>query len=165
MKAAIYLFPAVICAVVASGEASAQSQEVDDTTKLAEEIIDCAGLDVNAERLKCYDEVAAPLLGLDDAPADSGAATALHQFTGKDNWDSEALEFGKPWRLIWQNQGSLLTVELHTSEGELVDVIGNQIGAGGGRSEVLDPGSYRLAVRGIGAWRLQVVREAEEGQN
>lgn len=161
MKAAIYLFPAVICAVVASGEASAQSPAADDTTKLAEEIIDCAGLEENAERLKCYDEVAEPLLGLDDAPADSGAATALQQFTGKDNWDSDILEFDKPWRLIWQNQGSLLTVELQTAQGELVDVIGNQIGAGGGRSEVLEPGSYRLAVRGLGGWRLQVISEAE----
>jgi tripartite-type tricarboxylate transporter receptor subunit TctC len=40
-------------------------------------------------------------------------------------------------------------------------IIGNQIGKGGGRSESLDPGSYTLAVRGLGGWRVQVVSEAQ----
>jgi hypothetical protein len=85
----------------------------------------------------------------------------MHSFTGKDDWDSQVLEVDKPWRLVWQNQGSLLTVELRSEQDELLDVIGNQIGKGGGRSESLEPGSYRLAVRGLGGWRVQVVSEAE----
>src|SRR3546814_11070838 len=65
----------------------------------------------------------------------------------------------EPWRLVWQNQGSLLTVELWTPQSEMLDVIGNQIGQGGGRSEVIEPGSYRLAVRGLGGWNIKVVGE------
>lgn len=145
-------------------ESGAQTRAADDTTKLADEIIDCAGLSDDAARLECYDEVAEPLLGLDPS-ADEGAGKALHSFTGKDDWDSEVLEFTGPWRVVWQSQGSLLTVELQSPEGDLVDVVGNQIGEGGGRSAVLDPGSYRLAVRGLGGWRLQVVSNEESNGN
>jgi hypothetical protein len=134
----------------------------DDTTKLADEIIECAGLQGDAERLQCYDGVAGPLMGL-EKPADSEGPATLHSFTGKNDWNSETLEFDGPWRLVWQNQGSLLTVELQSAQGELIDVIGNQIGKGGGRSEPLDPGSYRLAVRGLGGWRVQTVNAEAVG--
>ncbi|WP_340117967.1 hypothetical protein [Pelagibius sp. 7325] len=147
-------------AFIAGTAALAQSRAEDDTTKLADEIIGCAGLDTDAERLECYDGVAAPLMGLDQ-PSDSEGPGTLHSFTGKDDWDSEALEFDQPWRLVWQNQGSLLTVELRTEQGELVDVVGNQIGRGGGRSEAIEPGTYRLAVRGLGGWRVQTLVSAD----
>jgi hypothetical protein len=149
----------LLAVTLLSGRAAAQSAAADDTTKLADQIIDCAGLSENAERLRCYDELAEPLVGIEEPTAD-GSGQALHSFTGKDDWDSEVLEVDKPWRLVWQNQGSLLTVELRSEQGELIDVIGNQIGKGGGRSESLDPGSYTLAVRGLGGWRVQVVSEA-----
>jgi len=143
---------------IAGTSALAQTAE-DDTTKLADEIIQCAGLESDAARLECYDELAGPLMGL-EKPADSAGPATLHSFTGKDDWDSEALDFTRPWRLVWQNQGSLLTVELRSEQGELIDVIGNQIGRGGGRSETLEPGTYRLAVRGLGGWRVQTMNDA-----
>ena len=100
------------------------------------------------------------LLDPDDAvEEDGGADAARHSFTGRDDWDSEPFEVTQPWRVTWQNEGSLLTVELRGEQGEMLDVIGNQIGRGGGRSEVQEPGVYRLAVRGLGGWRVQVVDE------
>jgi len=145
---------------VTSFSALAQQRAEDDTTKLADEIIGCAGLQTDAERLECYDAVAAPLMGLEQ-PSDSEGPGTLHSFTGKDDWDSEVLNFDRPWRLVWQNQGSLLTVELRTEQGELVDVVGNQIGRGGGRSATLEPGAYRLAVRGLGGWRVQTLNSTD----
>ena len=134
----------------------AQTEQSDDTTTLADELIDCAGLAGTAERLACYDALAQPLLGLDEAATGQGPK-ALHSFTGKGDWDSEVLEIQAPWRVTWTNQGSLLTVDLLTAQEEILDVIGNQIGSGGGRSKILEPGSYRLAVRGTGGWRVQVI--------
>jgi len=145
---------------VTSFSALAQQRAEDDTTKLADEIIGCAGLQTDAERLECYDAVAAPLMGLEQSSDSEGPGT-LHSFTGKDDWDSEVLNFDRPWRLVWQNQGSLLTVELRTEQGELVDVVGNQIGRGGGRSATLEPGAYRLAVRGLGGWRVQTLNSTD----
>lgn len=142
--------------VAVAGEAGAQTAGPEDTTKLADQIVKCAGLTDNRPRLECYDELAQPLLGLEEG---GEGAKALHTFTGRDDWDSEAFEISQPWRAVWQNQGSLLTVELRGEQGEMLDVIGNQIGRGGGRSEVVEPGVYRLAVRGLGGWRVQVVRE------
>ncbi|MGF1629565.1 MAG: hypothetical protein ACFCUT_08850 [Kiloniellaceae bacterium] len=145
-------------AVAGAQDVQAQTGASDDTTKLADEIIGCAALENEAARLECYDAMAQPLLGLDE-PTEEGQIAALESFTGKDDWDSEVLEIDAPWRLVWQNQGSLLTVELRSEQNEMLDVIGNQIGRGGGRSDVLEPGSYRLAVRGLGGWRVQVVSE------
>jgi hypothetical protein len=149
------LLPALLSVALPAGAALAQAPN-DETTTLADELIDCAGLPGDGERLECYDALAQPLLGLDgdaEAPTDQ----AIYGFTGKGDWDSEVLEVERPWRVTWQNQGSLLTIELWDSAGELLNVVGNQIGRGGGRSEVLDPGSYRLAVRGTGGWRVQAV--------
>ncbi|WP_193370852.1 hypothetical protein [Pelagibius marinus] len=160
MSNAVFVLSALLC-VAGAGGVLAQEKPADDTTKLAEEIIDCASLDSNARRLACYDEVAAPLLGVEGASEESDVPAAIHKFTGKDNWNSDVLELTSPWRLVWQNKGSLLTVELHTSQGELVEVVGNQIGEGGGRSTVIGPGSYRLAVRGLGGWQVQLVTEED----
>lgn len=129
----------------------------EDTTKLADQLVYCAGLTGEQERLRCYDTLARPLLGLKEGGETTAAAR--HSFTGRDDWDSEPFEVMQPWRVTWQNEGSLLTVELRTEQGEMLDVIGNQIGRGGGRSEVQPPGVYRLAVRGLGGWRVQVVDE------
>ena len=146
-------------ATAAGGVASAQSGSEDDTTKLAEEILSCSALQGDGERLACYDALAQPLLGLEETTEQGDAGAALQSFTGTDDWNSEVLEIQRPWRLVWQNNGSLLTVELWTPQEEMLDVIGNQIGQGGGRSEVLGPGSYRLAVRGLGGWNIKVVGE------
>jgi hypothetical protein len=150
----------VLAAMLASGGAQAQLPEQDDTTELAEEILSCAALQEEGARLECYDALAQPLMGLEGATRE-GDASALHSFTGKDDWDSQVLEINKPWRLVWQNQGSLLTVELWTPQEEMLDVIGNQIGRGGGRSEIQDPGTYRLAVRGLGGWNIKLVSEGK----
>jgi hypothetical protein len=128
----------------------------EETTKLADQLVACAGLPGEKERLECYDQLAQPLMGLQSK---GSAPKAEHSFTGRDDWDSQPFEMTKVWRLVWQNEGSLLTVELMTEQGEMLDVIGNQIGRGGGRSEVQEPGVYRLAVRGLGGWRVQVVPE------
>jgi hypothetical protein len=148
----------LVAATAAGSVARAQSISGDDTTKLAEEILSCSALQDEAARLECYDTLAQPLLGLEQA-TEQGDAAALQSFTGTDDWDSEVLEIPRPWRLVWQNRGSLLTVELWTPQEEMLDVIGNQIGQGGGRSDVLEPGSYRLAVRGLGGWNIKVVGE------
>jgi len=142
-----------------TGTAVGQTAAPDDTSKLADEIITCAGLSDSAARLDCFDTVAKPLVGL-EVTGDASGGTALQRFIGKDDWDSDVVEITTPWRLVWQNQGSLLTVELRTAQGEMVDVIGNQIGQGGGRSTPIEPGSYRLAVRGLGGWRLQLISDS-----
>lgn len=151
----------VLCGVALCAAAPLQAQTAsDDTTRLANEIIECAGLESGTARLACYDGVAGPLMGITESE-DGIEDGSLHSFTGKNDWDSDVLEIEGPWRLVWQNQGSLLTVELRSAQGELIDVVGNQIGKGGGRSKALAPGSYRLAVRGLGGWRVHAVDDRD----
>lgn len=159
-RAGLFRF-ALSALLVSLALAGARAQSgSDETTTLADELMNCAGMPGEGERLECYDTVAQPLLGLEGS--EQGVSDeAQHSFTGKGDWDSQQLELEGPWRVTWQNQGSLLTIELWDAAGELLNVVGNQIGRGGGRSEILDPGSYRLAVRGTGGWRVQAVSVKE----
>src|SRR3546814_14482745 len=109
----------------AAAQAQTQPGEEDDTTKLAEEILSCSALKNETARLACYDALAQPLLGLEKpGQEDSGA---LLNFTGTDAWDSDDVEINKPWRLVWQNQGSLLTGESGTAQSEKRVGDGNQV--------------------------------------
>lgn len=142
-----------------AGGAAAQSGE-NGTSKLGDRLISCAGIEDDQDRLGCYDEVAQPLAGLDEDTAE-GNANVLQSFAGEDDWDSELFEIEQPWRVTWQTKANILTIELYGPEGELVDVVGNQIGAGGGTSGTLEPGRYRLAARGVGSWQIKAL-PAEE---
>ncbi len=141
-------------ALLLIGVAEAPGQ--DPTTPLANKLLDCAGIEDDAERLGCFDAVTAPLAGIADEEAEE---QAVQVFRGEDDWDSETLQIDQPWRVTWTAKGNILTLELRDQNGELVSVIGNQIGRGGGSTDILDPGVWRLAVRSIGAWELRVIEE------
>ena len=100
--------------------------------------------------------LAQPLAGLEKDNA-RGETEILKSFAGEDDWDSEVFEVDKPWRITWQTKANILTIELYGAEGELVDVIGNQIGAGGGTSGKLEPGRYYIGARGVGSWQIKVL--------
>lgn len=134
----------------------APSPAVTDTP-LIDDLIACHALREESDRLDCYDALVAPLAGV----AANGEA-ALYEFVGRDNWQSEPFETEGPWRVLWEGTASLLTIELQNAEGQPLTVVGHQIGEGGGRSEVIRPGHYRLAMRASGVWRVRVVGEGEE---
>ncbi|MGH6948621.1 MAG: hypothetical protein ACREDZ_14915 [Kiloniellales bacterium] len=142
--------------LLAAAPALGQSSSEPTESTLAAELVDCVALDDKTERLACYDELAKPLAAV-GAEAGSADPSVVQTFSGKDDWDSETFEVGRPWRAIWEIEGNILNVELLDSEGTLIDVIGQQIGEGGGRSEPQEPGTYRLGVRGLGAWRVRIV--------
>lgn len=156
--AAVFTAALSIGALLASG-AAAQSGE-NSASKLGDDLISCAGVEDDQERLACYDEVAQPLAGLEEENAEGGSKV-IESFAGEDDWDSEIFEIDQPWRVTWQTKANILTIELYGPEGELLEVIGNQIGAGGGSSATLEPGRYYLGARGVGSWQMKVL-PAEE---
>ncbi|MEW5424085.1 hypothetical protein [Amorphus sp. 3PC139-8] len=79
-------------------------------------------------------------------------------FTGVGEWTSPEFDVDQPWRVVWSTEQSILTLERRTSDGQFDTVIGFQTGSGDGQSEVSQPGSYRLGVRGSEeSWQLRVV--------
>jgi len=121
--------------------------------RLAAQISACAMVSDPTERLQCYDEAA----GREgDTVVPEGVILEL---AGSDDFDSDRFRADGPWHLRWDSSGSIFTVELNNVAGELIGIIGNQIGAGSNRSEALPPGDYMLAVRAIGEWQLWVMEE------
>jgi hypothetical protein len=151
------LAPLVSAVVLASvlagaGPAAAQSGE---TSNLADELVACAAVQDEGERLACYDGLAQPLARLDAKAVDEDEI--LHKFSGKNDGDSDTVEIGQPWRAVWQSDVSILTIELREPDNSLIGTIGFQIGKGGGRSEVQRPGVYKLAMRGTGSWQVNII--------
>lgn len=142
---------------LSAGQASAQDSdpgEGEEAGRLAAEIAACRMVQDPTERLRCYDAAA----GAADDESVVAEGVVL-QLAGEDDFDSDNFVSESPWHLRWNSRGSIFTVELQDIAGELIAIIGNQIGAGENRSEVQPPGEYRVAVRAIGSWQLWVMEE------
>jgi hypothetical protein len=138
--------------IATPGQARAQqAAPVDPTSPLARELLTCAEIEDDRRRLDCFDRLAAPL-----AQRAEQGVTVLR---GEGDWDSNELTLTGAWRLTWNSQGSILTIELRDSLDQLVDIVGNQIGPGEGTSKLLKQGTWRLAVRAIGRWEVRVVED------
>lgn len=157
MRFGLVVGPALAGAVLLdAGAGWAQQRATDVVDELVDELVACVGLQAEDERLACYDAIAKPLAGL-SSEAEGEADQMLFSFAGTGDVDSEVFEVTEPWRAVWQSEASILTIELRSAQNEILDTIGFQIGSGGGRSDVQSPGVYRLAARGSGAWRVNVV--------
>jgi len=144
-----------LCIVTMSSAAVAQSSTADRT--LADQVIACAAIDANDARLACYDKLAEPLLGLGAGEESQASA----DFVGRGHWDSDVFTVNHPFRIVWESRAKTLTIELHGPGGDLLALIGPQIGEGSGRSDkIFDPGDYRVGVRATdGEWRVSAVEE------
>lgn len=154
LSLSVWTFGAAALAV--AGWAPLRAQEaptIDLSSPLAREMMSCLPIEDDAARLACFDAVAAPLAQA-EADAEESAVKVLQ---GEGDWDSEVFTMEDPWHIAWSSEGSLLTIELHDGNGQLDDVVGNQIGGGEGTSPGLDPGTWRLAIRAVGAWQVRVV--------
>lgn len=142
---------AVALGFATGGEAVAQEREAME--RLAAKVAACSMIQDPTERLQCYDAAAERE---SDPVVPEGVIIEL---AGEDDFDSDTFVVERPWHLRWNSAGSIFTAELHTMAGELIGIIGNQIGAGDGRSDPQPPGQYRLALRAIGEWQVWVMEE------
>lgn len=141
-----------------STAAGAAAQESRDT-EVIERLVRCIDIEREALRLQCYDSLVQPLAEARVDPEFESEST-FQSFSGRDDEDTEVFTAKQSWRLRWTLDGSLLTIELRGRDNALIDIVGNQIGAGHGQSEKsLPPGDYRLAVRAIGDWQVAVEPE------
>lgn len=145
---------AFVCLLVFA-PSPAISQDVGDR------LVECRKVAKPQDRLKCYDALADEM-GVEAAESVDISPDAILTAVGSGDGDSELFTTTEPWRVRWETEGGILTIELRTSQGQLQAIIGNQIGAGFGESEPQEPGQWRLAMRGVGAWRIEVV-PAEDG--
>ena len=138
---------------------AARAQEPGDSeTATFERLFRCVDVSEDALRVQCYDAVVQPLADT-RVPPEFEQDHTVYAFAGRDDYDTQAFTIEKQWRARWIFEGSILTIELRLPNGELVDIVGNQIGAGHGNTDLLAPGSYQLAVRAIGKWQLAVEPE------
>ena len=147
------LWPLALLLLAVWPQTVASQEESDKEAVVIDRLIGCVDVQQETLRLQCYDSLLQPLAQgrIDDT---SQSASVIHSFAGSDDHDTDVLTIREPWHLRWALDGSLLSIELRADDGSLVDMVGNQIGAGHGRSAPLEPGVYRLAIRAIGDWKL-----------
>ena len=143
--------------LLGAGLAPAAAQEaptIDLTSPFARELQSCVSIEDDAERLACFDRTAAPL----EQARQEAEEAAVKVLQGEGDWDSEVYTMDGPWHIAWTLEGSILTIELRDRDDQRRHVVGNQIGAGEGASQKLEPGTWQLAIRAVGPWRVRVVR-------
>lgn len=122
---------------------------------IAEAVVACRAIEQSAARLACYDELADPLVKLDDANGEAGEVV-----TGRGNWSSEMLSMDRPWRIIWSTTGQIFGLDVRTGEGgAAIKTVASHVGEGNGTTDTLPPGPVRIGVHAVGDWRIQVVEE------
>lgn len=121
-----------------------------------DDLLQCMPIEDDQRRLECYD---ARLRQVADLRPD-GAGEAAQTFTGNGNWQSEPFAMEREWRLAWQSNTDLLTIQL-TGPTPLQQqaVVDNHIGSGAGRTPPQEPGEYQIDVRAIGEWQIIAVEE------
>jgi len=155
------LLPASLLAAawLAGGAALAGAQDAEEfESTTLERLFRCVDVAEESLRVQCYDAVVQPLAEARVDPEFEQDHT-FYAFSGRDDHDTETLTIEQPWRARWVFEGSILTIELRLANGELVNIVGNQIGAGHGETDLLEPGAFRLAVRAIGKWQIAVEPE------
>lgn len=129
------------------------------TVGATRKLVSCLRIEAPMERLDCYDEVVDRLSRMAE-PGGPEGESLVESFVGADDWDSPVLEMKRSWHVAWRTETNILTIELRGTRGEHLTVVGHQIGSGTGQSDPIEPGVYRLALRGFGDWRIDVVEEA-----
>jgi hypothetical protein len=149
---------ALILSVAPSVQNARAAEESSST--LIDDLLRCYGIEEAGQRTECYDRVVKPLAGLeaDNLDEDKTAPEVLFRFAGSNDGDTQSFEVEQEWQIVWQAEGRLLTIELRTPDNAFLDTLGQQIGGGTGRSDVLRPGSYMLSMRGIGDWQIRVIK-------
>lgn len=71
---------------------------------------------------------------------------------------TEPFTVDSSWKLKWDAEGSIFQAYLYNKNGNLVNVIANQQGAGKGSSYYPKAGEYYLQINAIGNWSLKVVK-------
>jgi hypothetical protein len=132
--------------------ALAQSSEA----AVIDDLLQCMSIEDGQRRLECYDSRLRQVADL----TPEGAGEAAQTFTGSGNWQSEPFVMERQWRLAWQANTDLLTVQL-TGPTPLQQqtVVDNHIGSGAGRSSPQEAGEYRIDVRALGEWQILAVEE------
>lgn len=153
------LWPPALLLLISWPLAVASQEASDKQANVMDRLIDCARVQQETLRLQCYDSLLQPLAEAQvERSADS--ASVIRSFAGSDDHDTDVLTIREPWHLRWALDGSLLSIELRSADGSLVDMVGNQIGAGHGRSAQLEPAStaWRSGRSVIGRWSWSVSR-------
>ncbi|MEW5420657.1 hypothetical protein [Amorphus sp. 3PC139-8] len=133
---------------------SASVASAQDLPEEVEPLLGCRELQDSQERLACFDREVASLAPVEE----TNAPGSLMEFNGAGEWTSPEIDIDQPWRVVWSSQQSIFTLERRTADDQLDTVIGFKTGAGEGQSDVGQPGTYRLGVRGSeGSWHLTVV--------
>lgn len=121
-------------------------------------MLGCRELEDPEERLTCFDREAGAF-----APAEvPGEPGKLLEFSGAGEWTSNEFDVDQPWRVVWISEQSIFTLERRMSDGQFDTVIGFMTGKGEGQSDVSQPGTYRLGIRGTsGSWKLTIIPSPE----
>lgn len=82
---------------------------------------------------------------------------ALYSWSGRGVTSTRPFKVSDRWELQWNTDGDFFAVYLKSAEGELLDVLANQVGKGSGSAFYPKGGEYYLQINAMGNWKVRVV--------
>jgi len=89
---------------------------------------------------------------------ESKPSNIIAEFSGSGGKNTRPFQPNGSWEIQWNAKGDIFQLYLYSSDGNLIGVPANQMGAGVGSSYQPKGGKYYLQVNAMGDWTIKIVR-------
>lgn len=88
--------------------------------------------------------------------ASEGTAEPVAVFAGTGNRTTASFEVESAWEVAWDTTGRRFQLVLESTESQIPSIVADQVQAGSGTRNYVNPGTYSFEVRADGPWRVEV---------
>ncbi len=77
-------------------------------------------------------------------------------FAGTGNRTTPSFQVDSAWEVAWDTTGRRFQLVLESTESQIPSIVADQVQAGSGTRNYVNPGTYSFEVRADGPWRVEV---------
>jgi len=88
--------------------------------------------------------------------ASGGAPEPVAAFAGTGNRTTPSFQVDSAWEVAWDTTGRRFQLVLESTESQIPSIVTDQVQAGSGTRNYVNPGTYSFEVRADGPWRVEV---------
>ena len=91
-----------------------------------------------------------------DPTASGGGPEPVAAFAGTGNRTTPSFQVDSAWEVAWDTTGRRFQLVLESTESQIPSIVADQVQAGSGTRNYVNPGTYSFEVRADGPWRVEV---------
>ncbi len=91
-----------------------------------------------------------------------GNDSLIRSFSGTGISNTRPFTAGEDWEIQWEASGDLFQLSLRDTNGDMDEIVANQLGDGRGSSYQPRAGRFYLQINALGTWNVRIVQIARE---